>query len=252
MIEDNYFISSKFYDDSNYEQSKDNEIFITNMESINNDNNYNHYFCTKCYKFPFIKFCKDRKNVRLTCSCFNNKKVSLKELFKIISIKNSEAIFIPESTLNLDIENELKCKEHNKKFKGFSKFLLNNYCEDCYEYKNEIYDNDIIRFDEIKIEEKKIEEIIEKINDNKDLSEELSEEINNYTRYNKINENTYEVLSKELKEDDKRFKNLINIIINDYKNYPNFIHFFNIKNLLDFFNLEDKSIEKEENIINDN
>ena len=118
MSEDNSFISNKFYGDSNYEKTIDNEIFNTSTESINNDYNYNHYFCTKCYKLPFIKFSKDRKNVRLTCSCFKNKKVSIEELFKLIYIKNSEAIFLPESTLNLDIGNELKCKEHNKKFKG--------------------------------------------------------------------------------------------------------------------------------------
>jgi hypothetical protein len=111
----------------------------------------------------------------LTCSCFNNKKISIKELFIIDSIPSSLSIFLSKTNLNINIENELICKKHNKKFKGFSKFFLNNYCEHCYEYINEIYDNDIIRFDEIKIEEKKIEEIIEKINDNKDISEELSE-----------------------------------------------------------------------------
>ena len=41
----------------------------------------------------------------------------------------------------------------------------------------------------------------------------------------------------------KRGRNkLINIIINDYKNYPYFTHFFNIKNLLYFFNIEDRPI----------
>ena len=250
-MEDNSLISGKFYD-SSLEQSINNinEIFNTNIDSINNDYKYNHYFCTKCYKFPFIRFCKDRKNVRMTCSCFNNKKLSIEELFKIIYIKNIEAIFLPESNLNINIENQLKCEEHNKKFKGFSKYFLNNYCENCYKYKNEINDNNIIKFDDIKIEEKKIEELIKKINNNNDdISEEISEEIsNNIIIFNKNNENDYEKISK----DDKRFKRLINVIINDYKNYPNFTHFFNIKNLLNFFNIEDKSIEKEENIIDDN
>jgi len=163
MIEDSSFSSNKFHD-SIYDQSIDNinEIFNTNTDSINNDYNYNHYFCTKCNKFPFIKFCKDKKNVRLTCCCFNNKKISIEELFKIINIRNSQAIFLPQSTLNIDIENHLKCKEHNQKFKGFSKFFLNNYCEDCYDYINEKYYNDIIKFDDIKIEENKIEELIKK------------------------------------------------------------------------------------------
>ena len=81
--------SHKFYG-SLLDQSteKRSETFNTNIV------NYNHYFCNDCNKFPFIKFCKDRKNVRMTCSCFNNKKLSIEELFKIIYIKNIEAIFL--------------------------------------------------------------------------------------------------------------------------------------------------------------
>ena len=150
MIEDNPFSFNKF-DDLYSEKLTDNKngIFNTNIESIKND--YNHYFCTNCNKFPFIKFCKNRKNVRMTCSCFNNKKISIEELFKIIYIKKRRANILSESTLNINIENQLKCREHNKKFKGFSKFFLNNYCEDCDDYIDEIYDNDIIRFDKIRI-----------------------------------------------------------------------------------------------------
>ena len=245
MIEDNSFRSTEIYS-SYLEQvtENDNEIFNTNIDSIINDYNYNHYFCTNCNKFPFIKFCKDRKNVRLTCSCYNNKKITFKELFKIVDIRNSEAIFSPETALNKNIENELRCKEHNKKFKGFSKFFLNNYCEDCYYYKHEKYNNDIIRFDEIAIDEKKIEEL-KKIITNNNISEEISEEMSNNIRYN----NNYEKLSKD---EYKSFKILINIIIDDYINYPNFTHFFNIKNLLYFFNIEDEPIEKEENIVDNN
>jgi len=165
MIEDKSFSLRKLID-SNYRQSTDNNIifntniesisndynsihynsilFNTNTESINNFYNYNHYFCTNCKKFPFIKFCKDRKNIRFICSCFNNKKISIKEFFKRFSIKDNLLIFFFKANLNINIEDKLICKEHNKKFKGFSKFYLNNYCEKCNEYKYEIYDNDII------------------------------------------------------------------------------------------------------------
>ena len=242
-MEDNSFSFSIFYD-SSFEQSKDNinEIFNTDIDSISNEYNYNHYFCTNCHKFPFVKFCKNRKKIRLTCSCFNNKKISIEELFKIINIKNSRAIFLPEITLNKNNENHLKCYKHNQKFKGFSKFFLNNYCEYCDEYQNEIYDNDIIRFDEIRIEDKKIGKIIEKINGSKEISEEISEEIsNNNIKLFKINENIYEKL---LEEEEIRFKKLIDVIIYDYKNYPNFSHFFNIQNLLDFFKIENNPVIK--------
>jgi len=242
MTEDSY---SNFCD-LKVEQSKDkiNEIFNTSIESINDE--YNHYICTKCYKFPFIKFCKNMKNVRLTCSCFNNKKISIEELFKIIDINDIRENILSESILNINIENHLFCKKHKKKFKGFSKFYLLNFCEDCYDYQFEIYNNDIIRFDDIRIDEKKIYKIIEKIIDNKDIYEELSEEKNNNIKLYIINENTY---GKLLEEEEIRFKKLIDVIINDYKNYPNFSHFFNLKNLLYFFNIEDNSIEKEGNII---
>jgi len=248
MFEDISFISGESYV-SNYEQFTENknEVFNTNTESINDVYNSNHYCCTNCNKFPLIKFCKDRKNIRFTCSCFNNKKISIQEFFKIFSIKDSLKIFLSETKLNINIENALLCKKHivyKKKFKGFSKFYLNNYCEECSEYYN-----DTNKFDKIRIQENKIEEIIEKLDDNKNISEEISEGTSNNFRLLKINENTYEKISEE---EYKRFKTLINIIINDYKNYPNFIHFFNIKNLLYFFNIENESIEKEENIMDDN
>ena len=222
------------------------KIFNSNIESKNND--YNHYICSKCYKFPYIKFCKDRINIKLTCSCVNNKKISIEELFKKFPSNPSKSEFLP-SEKNINIEKELMCKEHNKKFKGFSKFFLNNYCEECRQYKNEINNKDIIRFDDIKIEEKKIEELIKKIKyNNDDISEEKTKK--------KYNNNLFIIIKpytflKLLEEKDILFKKLINIIINDYKNYPNYSHFFNIKNLFNFFNIEDISKEKKGNIIDD-
>ena len=242
MAENNTIDSSKMY---NYiqEQSTDNNA---NLEQIKNDYNYRHYFCARCHKFPLIKFCKDRKNIRFTCSCFNNKKILIEELFKINSNKDNLPIFLSENNSNINIETELLCKEHNKKFKGFSKLFLNNYCEDCNQYKIKIYDNDIIRFEDIKIEDKKIDELIEKINDNNDLSEKISEETSNIRlSKNNDNDNINEKLSEE---EEKRFKKLIVIIINDYQSYPNFSHYFNIKNLLYFFKIEDKPIDEERNL----
>ena len=246
---DDSITSTKFYGSklNNLGQStteKRNKLFNTDEESINKNYNDSHYFCTKCHMFPFIKFNKDRKNVRLTCSCFNNKKILIEEIFKIYSNESSLSIFLSKSNLNINIENEFICKEHNKKFKGFSKYFLSNYCEDCDNYKNEKFNNDIIRFNDIKIEEKKIKELTKIINENNDASQSI-------IKYEQINSNTFGKLEGK-EEEEKRFKKLINIIINDYKNYPNFLHFFNIRNLLYYFNIEDKPIEKEEDIIIDN
>ena len=206
-INSNYFYE-QFY--SFIEQTKgiSNEIFYASIDSIKNDYNYNHYLCKKCLKFPFVKFCKDRKSVRLTCSCFNNKKVLIEELFRIFSIKDNVSSFLSDTNLNINIENALICKKHNKKFKGFSKFLLNNFCEDCPQYKYMIDENDIIRFDDIKIEEKKLENLIEKIKDNNenDISGETSEKISISSSNIELIENKDNYFEKLTEEEGKRNK----------------------------------------------
>ena len=146
------------------------QLFDSDIENINN--NRNHYLCTQCSKFPYIKFCKDRKNIRITCSCFNNKKILIKDLFEknILSIENISNInFLSLTNLNLndDIENQLKCNKHSKiffnskhKFEGFSKIYLEHYCQHCIYNKNK---NDlIIKFDDIKIEDIKIKQLLNK------------------------------------------------------------------------------------------
>jgi len=110
---------------SNQEQLAYNskvELFEPSIESINNYGNYSHYFCIECHKFPFIKFCKNKKDVRLTCSCFNNKKISIEELFNLISIKNIYSTDSPDEN-KIKFKNEVICNEHNKPFKDFSKFF---------------------------------------------------------------------------------------------------------------------------------
>ena len=99
----------------------------------------------------------------------------------------------------------------------------------------------LIKFDEIIIEDNKIKEINEKINDNQEISEEILEEESNNFEIIEINESTLEKISGK---ENKRFKKLINIIINDYKNYPNFTHYFNIKNLLYFLKLKINQLKK--------
>ena len=109
---------------------------------------------------------------------------------------------------------------------------MKNYCTKCPKINN------IIKFDDIKIEDEKIQKIKENINFN-DININNDENI----KIIKINDSYYEKLYKE---ERIRFKKLILIIINDYKNYPNYSHFFNIKNLLYFFNIENNPINKKE------
>ena len=221
---------------------------LTNLDIEKINNIRNHYLCTQCLKFPYIKFCKNRKHIRLTCSCFNNKKILIKDLFEnnILSFETNNNLDLLSTTnfnLNDNIENVLICKKHNKIFKFFSKIDLNNHCQSCidnYKYISK-YDNDFIKFDDIKLEDKKIEQLLKKISNNYKIFDESN--INNSFQIIEKNNGIYVKLSKE---EIEKFNQLINIIINDYKNYPNFSHFFNIKNLLFFFNIEDKPlIEKE-------
>ena len=71
------------YSNSNLSISSQKLNRLLSNKDIENINiNRDHYLCTRCLKFPFIKFCKDRKHIRLTCSYFNNKKILIKDLFQ--------------------------------------------------------------------------------------------------------------------------------------------------------------------------
>ena len=243
---------SKFYDSNSNiptsQRENKSQLFNIDTEPIYDESN--HYFCTKCLKFPFIKFCKDRRNIRLTCSCFNNKKILIEDLFSSenkynLLIKNNNNIF---TTINSNegnnkfSENNFICIEHKEKFEGFSINYMNNYCPSCFKVKNN--SSNIIDFKDIKIKKGKILQLFEKINEHNDYN---IKRINNI-KIIKITDSYYGKLS-EIEE--KRFKQLIIIIINDYKKYPNFSHFLNIQNLLYFFKIENNpEIEKEEEKIN--
>ena len=137
------------------------------------------------------------------------------------------------------------CQKHNKKFEYF--------CKECFIHScNEINEGnlnngcDLIRLEEIRFDNKKIELLKNKIKPN---IEEINENISNLNDTNTIinnNRNTELLTGKE----KNQFNKLINIIINDYNNFPNILHFFNIQNLFNFFNIKDEN-EKEINSKND-
>ena len=113
---------SNFYPSilNNNTQSKDkkNEILKLDLEPIFESH---HYLCPKCLKFPFIKFCKDRKIIRLTCSCVNNKKILIKDFLNKINNFDFENSWLNFENNNndKDYEDELICKEHNKNLNIF-------------------------------------------------------------------------------------------------------------------------------------
>jgi len=212
-------------------QASNNQLYNLNLSSINNIEI--HYLCGKCLKFPYIKFCKNKKFIRLNCSCFNNKKILIQDYLQ--SIEDNYKSFLNSNSYQ-DNEKGILCKKHNAKFKGFSKIYLKNYCQSCIDNKN---NNDfIVKFDNIKIEDKKIEKLLTKINNNNIISNEENDTIIIDKIINNEEDGHYELSV----EDEINFNYLIKIIINDYKNYPNYSHFFNIINLLYYFNIEDRPI----------
>ena len=132
MLENSDKDLNKIYgSNSNFvSQSKNNINKISQLDLEPIFDSY-HYLCPNCLKFPFIKFYKDRKNIRWTCSCINNKKILIKDLFnKIIndSIGNSFISLNNDNKIDdINFEKELKCKEHKKKFKYISKIFFKKY-----------------------------------------------------------------------------------------------------------------------------
>jgi len=226
---------SKFTITIIYEENNNNLTQINNYENppfnidipkINELEYPYHYLCTKCLKFPFIEFCKDMKNIKFTCSCYNNKKILIKDLLeeknKYIFIEDSIQNFLSSINNNSDCQG-INCQKHNKKFEYF--------CKECFIHScNEINEGnlnngcDLIRLEEIRFDNKKIELLKNKIKPN---IEEINENISNLNDTNTIinnNRNTEILTGKE----KNQFNKLINIIINDYNNFPNILHFFNI------------------------
>ena len=111
-------------------------------------------FVLNVLNFLFIKFCKDRRNIRLTCSCFNNKKILIEDLFSFESkynlfIKDNNIFtttIISDKNNNEIIEKKFICNKHNKKFEGFSIKYMDNYCQ--FRFTDEI--DYIICFNDIK------------------------------------------------------------------------------------------------------
>ena len=116
--------STKFYGSYKEQLANNNiDIFCTSIESIMKNYNNNFIFCKQCKKFPFIKLCKNKKNIIFTCSCINNKKISIEELFNKVLIEDTLFNFMSDNSLNLNIGNELLCKKHSKIFKVFQNFF---------------------------------------------------------------------------------------------------------------------------------
>ena len=213
---------NKFYDSNLFSSSektdKITELNNLTIEPIFDILKLGNYLCGKCLKFPYIKFSKNRRTIKLTCFCNNNKKIFIKDL-QFLNKENNNSNFFSEnnsihdksygnesnSNLNDDksLEKKFLCMKHNKKYIGFSKKYMVNCCQSCIEYKN---NNEIIRFDDIKIEDQKLEQLFKQINnDNETL-----EESNTYNTFKVINikDDSCDIISKE---EEQKFNKLSKI-----------------------------------------
>ena len=233
-------------------------LSILPIPKLKNPNN--HYICTKCFYFPFILFLNNKEEIIYTCACVKNKHLKINELFdsenKYIANLNKNNIINSSDNVNLNPNNGFKCTRHksneNKSFKYFCITCNINICEDCLQFHLN-KDHELMNLEYQIVEmNKKVELINDLLNKETGNKNEQSEEgekkdiekfFNNDTKsIDSEDEQTYkfEVLPngnyKKILVENKNiihnnFKELINIIINDYIKYPNYYHFFNIQNI---------------------
>ena len=180
------------------------EISEDNQESISFpllfSGETNHFLCNLCKKnTPLINFQnKNLENIDCWCECSD--KIQFYSISEIINLC---------SEYKIDIPNFMLCEKHNNKFIGYCKNNRKNICEVCLA---ELSHANIIYFDSLQSDINKyissLKEIF-KIVDIKQGKEALD-------------------LSFFLSAD---FIFLINMIINDYEQYPNYNLIKNIENI---------------------
>ena len=236
---------------------------------------YIHYRCPKCYNFPLIRFldrekiaykcaCIDRKSLKIK-DLFN------KENKYMTFLKDSKANKKEIDEIeNINENIGLKCISHKNKNK-FRYYCINcneNLCKECiqnhiFKQKEHYFLHDIIILDfqnieilqklkgienDLELEKrnkiKKIDQEISKTINDKNISsilDELDKDENSkqkIEKYKLINQDSHfdvKPIDINIEEIDDYFVELINIIINDYLNFPNYYHFYNLENIYRYY-----------------
>ena len=150
------FFGSNFNQTNNSTNDINKQSF-SNINPILKEEDKYHYLCPKCYNFPLIEFFKSKKYIKFTCSCYNNKKILIKDLFdesnNYITINNLSCSSILSSNIIKDNEEGLICKEHHKYFKYFCKTCLINMCDECIIFHDDFpFPHEIIELEYNKID----------------------------------------------------------------------------------------------------
>ena len=254
------------------DESEDNPInnevsFKLDMTAIlkENENTNNHYRCSKCLFFPLIEII-DKNELKYMCKCTDFKR----KIIKIKDLINEITNYEDEKNINtINKKKSLECKRHRKEFRYYCSNCRRNICKDCLEYHiNQKHDFIIFDFNDYDAH-KKLSKLIEYFNskqcnnnqikekldenENKNISElaenssifqeeNNSDKLKNDKTSNQIIFENPNVITKENKP--YYFYELFKIIYNDYINYPNYSHFFNIENMFRFIEKEMTSQNK--------
>ena len=253
-------------DEGEDSQVNDENPFNLNIPPILKDNNNNiyHYRCPKCLFFPFIEI-MNQNEIKYNCKCTKGEG----KIIKIKDLINSITIFDKEKNKTINENKELKCSKHNQKFRYYCTDCHTNICKYCCEFHlNKRHDLIIFDFNNYDIL-KKASKISEYFNSKKHYNNQIKKNQNNNENISELLENSSifqeELNSEQLKNnktiqeikfddnsniiiEEKKpyyFYVLFNIIYNDYINYPNYSHFFNIENIFRF--MEKEIINKNNN-----
>jgi len=213
----------------NSEPSSIINIGESNGKSTNNDLNLNkHYYCQNCNTFPLINF-KENKMINLKCE---------------------------DCEMNITADNYIKFKAKEGGIKNFVKTnpneIYSGYCFDCKQFFSENNSkehenhniknlNDFKNFIRKRLNIPEIKE--EKGEENPEVHNNTSKknQIGSTINYKEENGKLIQVKKNDNIDNqysDDPFGDLIEIIINDEKIYPNNAHYENIKNI--FYYLSDQ------------
>ena len=195
------YLDSQLFMDKTHEEHN-NDLSNSDISLIEGGNN--HYFCHKCGYFPFIQF--ENQYIIFTCKCGENKVNLLvqNEILNNININESMSLYN---------NNEIGLCEEGHKFRYYCSDCHKNLCKlNCQKHLG----HSLINFDFI----------------NFDYYSKVNELISNLSE--KLDEKSYLILNSDentIKIQKEPFFELIRIIIDDYLNFPNYSHFFNIDSI---------------------
>ena len=233
-----FYGNNSFNNNSNSIEKQNNIYNERNPFTEKNKGNKKHFICKKCNTVPLIEF-NYYNIVHYSCLCHEIKGQTIESIFNLNISDESKNDFNNNESNNIIIKKKdkkevsndvskniideekknkqplsLKCLKHKKKFAYYCLECELNVCRKCISHSGE-HKKHLLKIFDIHFNE--INQILE------DLKKYLEDK----------DDDTNEI---------KKFKELMNIIIEDYKNFPNYNHFFIIESCKKFIkNINDNN-----------